>query len=77
MISALQNGFYCIFSFADSLINNTLSVGVRKPSQPYPVSHQSPGGDERAHAVYAVQPVSVWLLCSETVTFESCSVECW
>lgn len=59
------------------MINNILSVDVRKPSQPYPVSHQSPRGDERAHAVYAVQPVSVCLLCSETVAIEPCLVGCW
>lgn len=72
MISELQNG--CIFSLAEMSVHhsdNTLSVDVRKPSQPYPVSHQSPRGDERAHAVYAVQPVSI---CSETV--EPCSVGC-
>lgn len=38
-----------------------LFVGVGKPSQPHPVSHQSPRGDQRAHAVHAVQPVSICL----------------
>lgn len=50
--------------------NNILSAGVRKPSQPHPVSHQSPRGDERAHAVYAVQPVSVCLFCSEMLSVQ-------
>ena len=32
--------------------------GVGEPTQSHPLPHQSPRGDQRTHAVYAVQPVS-------------------
>lgn len=33
-------------------------TGCRKPSQSHPLPHQPTGGDERAYAVHALQPVS-------------------
>lgn len=38
--------------------NFILSIGLREPTQSHPVPHKPSRGDERAHAVHALQPVS-------------------
>ncbi|XP_016418446.1 U1 small nuclear ribonucleoprotein A-like isoform X3 [Sinocyclocheilus rhinocerous] len=63
----------CYSSRSDDARTNAwpdATAGVRKPSQPHPVSHQSLRGDERAHAVYAVQPVS-WIQRSPSCPWSS------
>lgn len=63
----------CLFWLCESDFPSVLT-GFRKSTQSYPLPHQPARGDERTHALHALQPVSVTPLSAISVSKRSAYV---